>query len=777
MISKVTKYSIVLAVSLLAVVLAGCGAGNREGTNGLGGSALFGNVATVGDTACVQCHSATTEALTGQTIVSEYQQSSPHDQTGLGCESCHGGGAEHNGVGPIPYSLAGLTPTQVAERCATCHDGVQTLTVNGVATVAPATNSATSFATSNHATGTPSHTSGLCIRCHTHEGALLSNQSGFTGELISANNTTPNTGVLDNPAYGPPVWTNGYTAFNCETCHQHGAGLRGVKGRDNAGNVVSWNPSKNSQGVTDQFNLCTSCHNLYNYNQTKVIASGSAASGTLNFEHYTRWNRTLVTTHKEKGMATSLKLPFANMTSAADSSNTRITGYVIRMTKPATSITSGGVTTAYNTDPSYKGACFDCHGHEAKTNTGSSAPAAGSSTIHTDWAQSGHAGGLLTAKYAAGAGNLKTAAEVDSVTQAYVDTNTSTWSHYNWDSTLKADGTSDRGSCQKCHTATGLSNYLNSPTTYDPVKNNFSHLLGWNQKGGSKRQNELLYCWSCHQDAGTGKLRNPGAITTTEYTYNSAAITFPDVSSSNTCVVCHSARGNSDTITTTAAASRSTRNAAHHAPAAATLFSAASHVGYEFPGASYANPSYFQHDKIGTSAAEAATGSSGPCVACHMGPSSSDGKPSHTLAVLSADGSAINNQALCNKCHTTHPMSVAVLTTEKTGATNATQLLTDILIQANGQTNYQLTDMTASAFLKGATAKVGDYGAFQNSLYNGTDVGAYAHNRYYLKRLLFDSIDWAKNGQLTGSITVPAGYPDAATWFKADATTGVAARP
>jgi hypothetical protein len=760
MISKVTKYSTVLAVSLLAVVLAGCGAGNREGTNTLGGSALFGNVATVGDTPCIQCHSAVADSLTGETIVAQYQQNSPHDQQGLGCESCHGGGAMHNGVGPIPYS------SPDANRCATCHTGTTGVafknSFGNMTTIAPlATNSNTEFTTSNHAKGTPSHTSGLCIRCHTHEGAVLSNKSGFTGD----------SNVLGNGAYGPPVVTSGYSAFTCDTCHQHGGGLRGVSGRDNSGNLVLWNPDKSNK--TDQFNLCTSCHNLYNYNQTAVIASGTAASGTLNFEHNTRWNRTLVTTHKEKGMATLLKLPFANMTSAADSSNTWITGYAIRMTKPATLIS--GVT--YNTDPSYKGPCFDCHGHEAKTNTNNTTNDPTQATIHTDWGRSGHAGGLLNAKYTAAVANAKNAAEVDAVTAAYVDANTNSWSHYNWDSTLKADGTDDRGACQKCHTATGVSNYLNSPSTYDQLKNNFTHLLGWNQKGGSKRQNELLYCWGCHKDAGTGKLRNPGAITTTEYTYNSAAITFSDVSSSNTCVVCHSGRGNSDTIAATAAASRSTRNAAHHAPAAATLFSAASHVGYEFPGASYANQSYFQHDKIGTSAAEAATGTSGPCVACHMGPSSSDGKPSHTLAVLSADGSAINNQALCNKCHTSHPMSVAVLTTEKAGATNATLLLSDILKQANGQTNYQLTDMTASAFFKGATATVGDYGAFQNSLYNGTDVGAYAHNRYYLKRLIFDSIDWAKNGQLTGSITIPAGYTDAATWFKADATTGVAARP
>ena len=70
--------------------------------------------------------------------------------------------------------------------------------------------------------GTPDHTSGLCIRCHTNEGAVLSNISGFTGDRA----------VLEDPAYGPPIVTTGFTAFNCETCHEHGGGLRGVNARD-----------------------------------------------------------------------------------------------------------------------------------------------------------------------------------------------------------------------------------------------------------------------------------------------------------------------------------------------------------------------------------------------------------------------------------------------------------------------------------------------------------------------------------------------------------------
>jgi len=52
----------------------------------------------------------------------------------------------------------------------------------------------------------------------------------------------------------------------------------------------------------------------------------------------------------------------------------------------------------------------------------------------------------------------------------------------------------------------------------------------------------------------------------------------------------------------------------------------------------------------------------------------------------------------------------------------------------------------------------------------------YVHNRYYGKRLIFDSIDWMDNGALNGTITIPAEYPEARTWLNAD-DNGVAARP
>ncbi|MGD9663102.1 MAG: multiheme c-type cytochrome, partial [Porticoccaceae bacterium] len=83
----------------MAAMLYGCGSSSKSGGS-------INNVATVGDTACVQCHSAAQDPLTGETIVAQYNKSA-HYLGGQGCESCHGGGAQHNGVGPIPYPAPG----------------------------------------------------------------------------------------------------------------------------------------------------------------------------------------------------------------------------------------------------------------------------------------------------------------------------------------------------------------------------------------------------------------------------------------------------------------------------------------------------------------------------------------------------------------------------------------------------------------------------------------------------------------------------------------------
>src|SRR5512145_1562616 len=108
----------VLASLGLAILMAGCWGSDKSARVDL----APGTTTNVGDTVCEQCHSATIDPLTQESIVFQYERSSPHKDanSGNGCEACHGGGSLHFGQGPIPYP----NPfDNNGERCLDCHNG------------------------------------------------------------------------------------------------------------------------------------------------------------------------------------------------------------------------------------------------------------------------------------------------------------------------------------------------------------------------------------------------------------------------------------------------------------------------------------------------------------------------------------------------------------------------------------------------------------------------------------------------------------------------------
>jgi hypothetical protein len=526
--------------------------------------------------------------------------------------------------------------------------------------------------------------------------------------------------------------------------------------------VAGWDPNGNDKA--DEFDLCTSCHTYYNQDG---VLTATGFDGTEEFYHATSWYRTIPSTH------------YDDPDTGYGKAESRIEGYVIRENS--------------------ENPCFDCHGHELRTNTRyANAPVAGDPTkdltIHTQWAQSGHAGGLLKAKLAKYAdlatngvdGSLTHPTELDHygnpakwsssaegasmVMKAGADDTTSNggFTHYDWDA-------GNRQGCQVCHTSTGFVNYVTDPENYDAANNDFSHLSGWANVDGTvtpSGQNEMLYCWGCHNSAESGELRVSGAVTT------SYDVVLPDAGSSNTCNVCHAGRGNNVTVST------SSRFAGHHAPAAATLYSELTHVGGEFVGLSYGNKAYFAHATLGADGA-------GPCVTCHMD------SANHEYAVVAKDEAGVITDisaTVCVGCHDgEHALFVSSkqigevlpLWNETLGATEeravtqddvdvaaaeleheahsyqqAGQLLVDLL--ANTVPNYK------EAVINHSSALDNDRRAFQNSKLAGEEKGGFAHNRYYVKRLIFDSIDWADNGVLDGTIgDYSLAYPDGAAWLGA----------
>jgi len=753
---KMQRLSIMLFCLLpIAALMYGCGSSNKSG-------GTLSSVASVGDTACYQCHASTADPLTGETFITQYQRSLHAE---IGCESCHGGGAQHNGIGPFPYTLnSEVSDAEKAVRCAQCHDGATTF--NGK--VAPLSSSP-NFSNGNH--GNPFSAEeakeAKCARCHSHEGAILYGKEGFTGDAS----------ILNNTAF-QPVLARDPETFNtikCATCHEHGGNLRQTKTRDVAGNIVTWDPNNNK--VTDQFDLCTSCHNV-NTNEGKLIGSGavlqvysSAAAGsgfknitTAAYYHSTRWFRTLPSTHYDQP---------ASRTTA---SGTTIEGYVIRK----------------NT----KNPCYDCHGHEFQTNTRRLDPAASASvlarpnTVFLDWAQSAHAGKMLTAKIEAATG-LSGTAQVDAVMKAGATDETGiAWTHYNWDSTLKADGTADRGDCQRCHTSTGAANYLTAPATYNFNNNSFSHLSGWNKTGGSPQQ-EVLYCWSCHNNAGKGTLRAPGAITAN---YGSGATassySYPDAKGSNVCISCHSGRETGDTIklATTGFDNKSFVNS-HYLTAGGTVFG---NTGYHYTGRDYSIPASDTHVKIGLgttgNAAVDATAKNGPCAGCHFG--SKDG--SHTLKPVtkySATDTSLN--PLCVNCHDTRGEGTNAYVTwlgddataaTFTGTTHRARYQAGLealraLLESKG---YPFTSgypyfaaknwlSTGDTDTTGATTGKNNMGAAFNYNLLIHDPGGVAHNRRYTRRLIYDAMDWLDDGILNYTVSTTLNALPADTIYKASA--------
>ena len=334
-----------------------------------------------------------------------------------------------------------------------------------------------------------------------------------------------------------------------------------------------------------------------------------------------------------------------------------------------------------------------------------------------DWAESGHG----DVHYVPGA------ADESSVN-----------SHYAWTTVA-------REACAKCHTTVGNIDYTSGGTA---------------PYGSTNKKNEAITCKACHDDYSWTR-RSLGAVTL-DYNYSAVPVVLPDGGDSGVCFTCHAGRGNMQS-------NRSTRIPPHYFVAAATIYAANTHVGYEFDGKSYAAPSYFKHNIAGLQNGDTA----GPCVACHMKSTNS-----HKFEVVTKDANgritAINSQAECNKCHTgAYAITAAKLEEEAADFASAKALLTALV--GNTVTNYKgaAVNPTTTAAVNALSA--GDYGAWYNMKLMGQEPGIWAHNRFYAKRLIFDSIDWMDNGALNNTISInTTTYGPAAKWFGWD---GVAAGP
>ena len=721
---KMMKLSALCASLTLAAAIAGCGTSNKEGAISLD------SVAKVDEALCAQCHGAAIETLSGDEIYENYTES-VHALKAVGCQDCHGGGAQHNGIGPIPY------PKPNHAQCKSCHDD------DGLVTA---------YEGSKHLGADTEDGRAVCNRCHTHQGAVLAAKFHYTGDgefLEDEANEAITPGVIANPE---PI--------KCNTCHvTHKPNELRVDSEHNPAAAVGVPTVLPSLGGpyagNDQYRLCTQCHTYINKDGV-LTGSGTTDSGTaLVGHHETSWYRIIASTHYD------------------DPATEDIEGYGIRTT---------------GSDP-----CFDCHNHESKTNTLS-----GDATIYTDWANSGHAGEILVSKKAAAAtitipagsrtDPARVAAQklqVDTVMAAVSDTPIETGS-----------------SCVRCHTSTGLVQFLATPAAGGSITDNgdgtattVASTLTASPVG------ELTMCWGCHTNAGTGELRTlAGTASDTDYTTDlghrptayalfDGKLAFPDVAGSNLCVSCHDGRNSNPAQV--ALTTQTTPAGTHYMPAAGVMYVKTGFINFstgntylrtlkaDLDAGSITSP----HRKLGPPAINGDShntsffvagnlDSNGPCVVCHLTGSHTlkmDQKAIDTVCVNCHDSEAgidITTKAAFDE-HFLEPQFEVYEDAIKLAVDlfNSRQDIIDIAADDHGvyRRYYDAgttTSSNAADWTAVATALSMDpkklMGAIGNVTMFSKDKGGYAHARTYSRRLLYDSIDYLDDGSMNQSVSATA---------------------
>ena len=375
-------------------------------------------------------------------------------------------------------------------------------------------------------------------------------------------------------------------------------------------------------------------------------------------------------------------------------------------------------------------------------------------------------------------------------------------------STLEASVTMG-DTCVRCHTSTGFINYvksdfktvtaLASAGTPDHTKEvtgcNVCHDDGKGYAYSFKLRDVLA--------ANLGRSGVPayynfsavrgGNARANPSTNVSVSLTFPDASSSNICIVCHMGREVGLIIKKAylqgLVFSPTPRISAHDFAAGANLYQES---GFEFYTSAAKYPkTAFLHNKAGISNING-TGSKGPCITCHLSrPVANSGSTSPDSHTFMPTTKGLNNSVAsivsnaCNKCHPVaasgKSMDAATLEKNRLGFKAAMTFLrnlirsnivgvtgpnstTGALTYGNRTTGINWTLTTAACpaplvtvpgsgnLVTGGADAIGPKAYTMGAAFNYellyADFGSYVHNPNYIKRLIFDSIDWIQDCQM-----------------------------
>lgn len=350
------------------------------------------------------------------------------------------------------------------------------------------------------------------------------------------------------------------------------------------------------------------------------------------------------------------------------------------------------------------------------------------------------------------------------------------------------DSAAGPGECRRCHTSTGFVYYVTNNRALKP-----------STSFNNRKQNEVIGCKTCHLDyswkrrglaAVTAAYANAGATSTD-------TVTYPDSGESNICLNCHVGRESGNIIRNLPAATNFANKGfenSHYLTAGGTLFGKTGYTNYSgAEGRGKRNYTLvdlngdgitdFKHDLLGRSAPGTRAGK-GPCVECHMTNSSN-----HRFLPVTEDGNGKVTAVISSVCVTCHTVGApfeltpAFVNGQKDQLADALKAL-KARLETRGfyffEKNpyfFESTGTTAISNWKDAndTSPNGRFTGEQNmgAAFNYNllkhDPGAYAHNRFYTKRLIYDSIDWLDDLTMNYSVGTTLNGLPAGTSYKANA--------
>ncbi|MBI5665559.1 MAG: hypothetical protein HZC49_10825 [Nitrospirae bacterium] len=623
----------------------------------------------------------------------------------VGCESCHGSGDTHYGVGQMQY------PDPDASICGNCHKedsyhAEENPEGNGIYEAYRSSPHAEPVSADVYADGSATDAKAKCSKCHTDEGARLYKDisGGYDTLEAAAYSTDP---VAD------------VSAVQCRTCHDAHDTTRLLK------------PA--GEGVSAEYETCTSCHQNEDDSYHGVNNPGYDASDTT---------RTIYDTHFDIDTTNNIEGYIIDKSSdraCSDCHNPHNADNRINDEWAQSghggdildSIVSGRASVAvkpwmeYNWKGADRQACQRCH-----TATGFKNYADGPAAYN----QERNVFAVATGRemlYCWGC-------------------------HSNNEGELRSPGSyvSPRYIAGTATVTNGSATVTGTGTTWSTSNTPIGSLF---QVSGDSAVNIVKAIVSTTQITLNAVYTGTSAAGVNYYVTPYIVLTGrsvdPGTGGSTICVSCHSGRQSGEFIknypVTLTGKNFGSFNS-HYLAAGAIMYRT---IGYEFTGRDYSNDISFVHDTIGTNGGS--DGDNGPCVGCHM-----KTDESHSFEVVEGDlGEVTDIKAYTNVCSGCHGNKSSLISTLNTRDTQYNAALSALDTQLQGKGIYWCVSYP---YFKTATSCGG---AFYTAWPNKDTLGAafnynllknipaaYVHNREYTRKLIYDSIDFLDNGALDKSV-------------------------